>query len=127
MFNKILNSKNVAIIDPVNKKEYSYNFLKKFKRDFEKNIKDKSIILLSVSNDIFSIFYYISIISSKKRITLILLNDNVNEEFFKKNIFKYKPKYVITKKKKLRLKIILLKKNYLIISFLKIKQFQIQK
>ena len=99
MFNKILNSKNVAIIDPVNKKEYSYNFLKKFKRDFEKNIKDKSIILLSVSNDIFSIFYYISIISSKKRITLILLNDNVNEEFFKKNIFKYKPKYVITKKK----------------------------
>ena len=100
MFNKILNSKNVAIIDPVNKKEYSYNFLKKFKRDFEKNIKDKSIILLSVSNDIFSIFYYISIISSKKRITLILLNDNVNEEIFKKNIFKYKPKYVITKKKK---------------------------
>lgn len=69
MFKKNLfkNNKNIALIDASKNKTYTYGEIESFKSKFEKNFKNKSIVLLLTSNSIFSILVYISLMITKKK------------------------------------------------------------
>ena len=101
MFEKVLkrNNYSIALINPYTKKDYSYSNIYSFKLKFEKNFKNKSVVLLISSNTIFSILSYVSLISSNRDIIIILLDESIKLEFIKKTIQKYKPNYVLTNKK----------------------------
>ena len=86
MFKKNLfkNNKNIALIDASKNKTYTYGEIESFKSKFEKNFKNKSIVLLLTSNSIFSILVYISLMITKKKIILLLINEDIKEKFIKK-------------------------------------------
>ena len=100
MFKKNLfkNNKNIALIDASKNKTYTYGEIESFKSKFEKNFKNKSIVLLLTSNSIFSILVYISLMITKKKIILLLINEDIKEKFIKKIIRIYKPNYIIANK-----------------------------
>ncbi len=92
------NNKNIALIDASKNKTYTYGEIESFKSKFEKNFKNKSIVLLITSNSIFSILVYISLMITKKKIILLLVNEDIKEKFIKKIIRIYKPNYIIANK-----------------------------
>lgn len=101
MFKKVLKKNNysIALVNPYTKKNYTYSNIYSFKLKFEKNFKNKSVVLLISSNSIFSILSYVSLISSDRDIIVILLDENIKTQFIKKTIQKYKPNYILTNKK----------------------------
>ncbi len=99
MFKKSLfKKKNIALIDASRNKNYTYSNIGSFKSKFEKNFKNKSLVLLITSNSAFSILFYISLMATKKKIILLLINENIKEKFTKQIIKKYKPNYILTNK-----------------------------
>ena len=81
MFNKNLfrNNKNVALIDASKNKIYTYKEIEVFKSKFEKNFKDKSLVLLLTSNSIFSILSYVALMATQKKIILLLINEDIKK------------------------------------------------
>ncbi|MDA9698797.1 hypothetical protein N9U81_05340, partial [Candidatus Pelagibacter sp.] len=55
------NNKSIALIDASKNKTFTYSDIKSFKSKFEKNFKNKSLVLLLTSNSIFSILSYVTL------------------------------------------------------------------
>ncbi len=113
MFKKKLfkNNKSIALIDASKNKTYTYSEIESFKSKFEKKFKNKSLVLLLTSNSIFSILSYISLMITKKKIIIILINEDIKEKFIKKIIRIYRPNYILTNRM-LNLKRYNSKKNF---------------
>ena len=87
--------KKIALTD--GKIDLSYEKLIEKAKKFTSKIKKKSLIFLIANNDLQTIFFYLGLVLKKN--SIVLLSGNIKEENLKKLSLKYKPKYIITKKK----------------------------
>ena len=109
--NLFKNNKSIALIDASKNETFTYSEIKSFKSKFEKNFKNKSLVLLLTSNSIFSILSYVTLMATNKKIILLLINEDIKEKFIKKIIRIYGPNYILTSKK-LNVKKYIIKKKY---------------
>ena len=87
--------KKIALTDGIT--NLSYEKLIDRSKKFTNKIEKRSLIFLMTNNDLQTICFYLGLILKKS--TTALLNGNIKDDNLKKLLLKYKPKYIIAKKK----------------------------